>query len=746
MIRSLRWVRAHPFSVSLTLTISLTAVMFGTVRGLDPSWLAAGPAALSRGLWWTPVTMLLVPDSLVELVITAALCLTVLAYAERLLGTLRALALFAVTGISGALLGIAVQILSDEQGAVWARTSGTVLDPAVGVAGTIMAASALAPAPALWRRRLRLLGFAILLMFTLYGGDVDSVYRLAGALIGSGAGMLLAHRTRPPAGAPHGHSSYGETRALIATIVAVTGVGPLIVLLTGRGVGPLSPVIAGLRGVDIDSVVNRCSEELSDRCAAGLAGGIAPLLMSLVPLVLTVIAAVGLRSGRRAAWMLALGVNAVMAVVIFFSIGRDEFLHPSELTELDRAFPGFAMIAIAVPIGMCVLLLVSRRRFAVRAAPGSGRRFAYTALAALIALAVIDVGITVLAGISAVHAVLDLPRRFLPIGFVHPHLGLRLGVLGVSARSALGPLYWVLFSLGMLRLLRSVPEEIEQENARFRSLLRIRSGTLGFLGTWEGSRHWFTTDGGGAVAYRLISGFAITVGDPVGQDPVVTAQEFARFCDRQGWGVVLYSVHSEVRDALRTQEWGEIPVAEETIIPLRAFSLEGRAWAKVRQPYHRAHREGLRAEWTRWQDLTPAVATQIEALSEQWIAEKALPEMGFTLGGMDELKDPEVMLMLAVGGDGGVQAITSWLPVYEGGELVGRTLDFMRRTDAAMPGATEFLIAASALQLKAEGATIMSLSGGWLPHQTPRRKRARSRASSTGWAACSNPRTDSGRC
>ena len=60
--------------------------------------------------------------------------------------------------------------------------------------------------------------------------------------------------------------------------------------------------------------------------------------------------------------------------------------------------------------------------------------------------------------------------------------------------------------------------------------------------------------------------------------------------------------------------------------------------------------------------------------------------MGFTLGGLDELDDPDVRCLIAVDADGTVHGITSWMPVYPDGRPVGWTLDFMRRrTDGHCP-------------------------------------------------------------
>lgn len=705
--RALRHLRAHPVSSSFAATLVLTSLVCGTLWRAHPRWLAASPAAIADGRWWTPFTALLVPDSLIELILTLLLILTVLAYAERLLGTVKSVLLIVGTGVLGTLAGIGTQALAASQGAVWARTAEPVLDPAIGVVGAIMAASAFAPA--LWRRRIRLLGFSLLLMFALYGGDVDSVYRLFSAVIGVFVGMVLARRVRHPL---WHRSSYGEVRALVAAAVAVTGLGPLIVLITGVGVGPLSPVIAGFRGTGVDAILTRCAAQLSDRCVAGLGFGTWSLLSSLAPVLLSLIAAMGLRAGRRAGWILALFVNVGSAALIGVSLGMDDLRHPAEIVAIDRAFPGFAVVALLVPIAMAAVLLAARRRFAVRAESSAVRRFAVTLSVSAASVLVVGVVVVLLSGGDIGFALLDSLRRLLPAGFTHGHPHTHFGGVAPLVRHLIGVLFWIVTAFAMVRLLRApaIGASVD-ESDRHRALLHAHSGTLGFLGTWEGSRHWFTPDGGGVMAYRVISGIAIAVADPVGADAAATVRGFVDFCDRQGWMPVLYSVHDETLPVTRALGWTEIPVGEETVVPLEGFGLEGRSWAKVRQPYRRGERDGLRAEWTRWHDLPAGLSAQLEALSEHWIAEKALPEMGFTLGGLDELKDPDVALMLAIGADGGLQAVTSWLPVWEGGERVGWTLDFMRRADDAMPGVMEFLLASAALRMQGEGLAVMSLSG-----------------------------------
>jgi lysylphosphatidylglycerol synthetase-like protein (DUF2156 family) len=85
--------------------------------------------------------------------------------------------------------------------------------------------------------------------------------------------------------------------------------------------------------------------------------------------------------------------------------------------------------------------------------------------------------------------------------------------------------------------------------------------------------------------------------------------------------------------------------------------------------------------------------------------------MGFTLGGLDELMDDEVLLMVGLDGDGRVHGVTSWLPTYADGRVIGWTLDFMRRRPDGMNGLMEFLIAQTILRARDDGVEFVSLSG-----------------------------------
>ncbi|MFJ4159502.1 bifunctional lysylphosphatidylglycerol flippase/synthetase MprF [Microbacterium testaceum] len=189
---------------------------------------------------------------------------------------------------------------------------------------------------------------------------------------------------------------------------------------------------------------------------------------------------------------------------------------------------------------------------------------------------------------------------------------------------------------------------------------------------------------------------------------------------RRGRGsrAVLFSAGDATADAV-PGDWRRIVVADDTVVDLPGLQFTGKAWGAVRTSLNRGEREGMTFRLSRLSDETWGVRQQLRAISEIWVGDKGLPEMGFTLGTLQEASDPEVRIALAVSPQGDVDGFLSWLPIYGEGGIRGWTLDLMRRRDGGFGPVMEFLIGASAREFSAEGAQIMSLSGAPLAHEYP---------------------------
>ena len=266
-----------------------------------------------------------------------------------------------------------------------------------------------------------------------------------------------------------------------------------------------------------------------------------------------------------------------------------------------------------------------------------------------------------------------------------------------------------------------------------RTLHAHGGGTLSWMTTWEGNSYARTT-GGGIVAYQRRMGVALALADPLGPaaSRAASVREFIDDAEHAGLVPCFFSADEATRAAVPSS-WRSLVVADDTIVDLPGLEFTGKRWNSVRSSLNRAGREDMTFRMTRLKDESWGVRQQLRAISEMWVGDKGLPEMGFTLGTLAEAEDPEVRLALAVAPNGDVDGFLSWLPVYGGGDMVrtegageagsapvrGWTLDLMRRREGGFGPVMEFLIGSSAQLFSQEGAEIMSLSGAPLAHEYP---------------------------
>ncbi|QIM15434.1 DUF2156 domain-containing protein [Leucobacter insecticola] len=254
-------------------------------------------------------------------------------------------------------------------------------------------------------------------------------------------------------------------------------------------------------------------------------------------------------------------------------------------------------------------------------------------------------------------------------------------------------------------------------------LLRLNGTSLSWMAGWSGNQTFVTADRRNAVAFRAVGGFAITVSDPFGAGDMstgsrATIEEFIAYCDRVALQPVFYSIHDAAAQHLREAGWSTLTVAEETIFDPANFTLSGKRAQDLRTAVNRANRTGLRTRIASWSELPLRITTQITNISEEWVANKDLPELSFTLGGLDEMQEKDVLLAIVLDDEDSVLAVTSWLPFFSDGTIAGRTLDVMRRRGTVPNGTMEYLITSAIQHFAEEGLARVSLSGSPLAHTT----------------------------
>ena len=723
-----------PLTVGLIATIWLLGLFTGSLSDGPPArlagWVGASVPNLASGHLIMLVTSGFWAGRLTDYLLATLVLVAVGVVVERHRGALATAALGLGIQVLGVLIGLVSVALLDPLDESWSDSlrASVAVTPMTFAVGLLMADSA--RWSAFWRRRVRLLGFTLLSSFALFSGHLDDSLALAGAAVGLVAGVIVWRPTGPRVPVA---STRRETRSLVALIVGISAAGPLLVSSSSTAVGPfrvlrylfVSPRVGSgqLRSICADLAQQQlCAELLLQNRFRGFG----PSVQAILPAIVVLVLAWGLYRGRRSAWWMA-GVAQLLLLGFGLTLLLSTVLHRNgrfgRLALLDlRGAPGLVP-PILVPLILLALLYATRRAFRVRAPRGTYRRLIVLLGVFLVAvlLAYLVIGELVAGGLTPRPDLLALirtfPLRLVPPGYLSlasprliPHTWAATQLLEWT-----GVVVWLVALIGVLLSFRATwVAGRTGDAARVRDILRTTGGSaLSYLTTWEGNTYWFNAAGTSYVAYRAHGGVALTTADPVGPmaERETAVAEFARFCDAHGWMPCLYSVTAQTRQVALRLGWQDVQVAEETVLQLGSLVFKGKKFQDIRTSMNRAARSGIQALWVSYPTAPTTLVEQVLALSEEWVADKALPEMGFTLGGVDELDDPEVRCLLAVDTSGRLHGITSWLPVYRDGSVRGWTLDFMRRPDDGFSGVMEFLIASAALAFQAEGAAFVSLSG-----------------------------------
>ena len=685
-------------------------------------WGRRGQIALSAYIHqpqraWTLLTAWAAPGHLVP-VAGVIVLLSIGVLLERLLGTRRWL----VTGAVSTAGGIAMaQALYPLIGHVWKTWPPYLVHaPIQGVSlplAGLVAASTSVMRPA-WRRRVRLVMFAVLIVSAAVTGTVGALARLGAGVVGLIMGIVLERGQQT---APSQELPRRVERELVAFLVACWSVGCALAVVSNAA-GPLANARYGLTPAILpkDAVIYPVE-----------------LLLLCMPALLQLVLADGLRRGRRSAALgtIALQIFLGACAALFALVEKLDARLPESVPTTARLLhswlrSGHLLVPLMLNIVVISLVVWKMSCFTLGSRPGVIRR------------AVVAWVLTVVGG-AAVSALggLFVSRDFSPYAswpdLLKTYLSYLLpvstgGIMGLVVEP-LTPLAhlltaWVPVLVWLLTILwvwlaQSAPARTRvSSREQLTDLVRTRgAGTLGWMLTWEGNEAWVNEAGTAGFSYRPSRDVALTVGDPAADDADVAqaVRDFADFATDAGLIPALYSVHAPAMEAARAMGWTILQVAEEAVLDLPDLAFRGKAYQDVRTALNHARKQGIEAVWTTFSECPAGQRDQIRAISQAWVSDKSLPEMGFTLGGIAELDTPETRLLLAVDTDGTVQGVTSWLPIYRSGEVIGLTLDFMRRREGGFRPVMEYLIGRAAQDAQAEGLEILSLSGAPLSRSAP---------------------------
>ncbi|ARU46100.1 bifunctional lysylphosphatidylglycerol flippase/synthetase MprF [Corynebacterium silvaticum] len=667
--------------------------------------------------------------------------------AEIVLGSIRFLVAAGVmNGISiplGVLSARFIETLGLNQ---WGNDllNETLLSPTGWIFGTAAVASS--SMSTLWRRRLRLMLFSLSFTLVLFSGTLTDSVATVATVVGTIVGAVqLGGRKYHKIKVAFRRPSLRESRILVAVLCMSVALGPVVVAFNPHANGPFSAVTSLMWQPQISSAdaAEICSPDYSSpECIDALTlvrqTGFAAIFANLVPVIAQLIFCIGLIRGRRVAWGLSLVLQclSILAIAVQLMAITDERGNSIIFTV--------NFFEVMLPWLITLLALgVSRRLFFVSVERKDVVRNVSLILATFVITALIWViGVYYLADSfssldSLLYAFYELPSRYLPpaLALVLEHVLYPESQLAWILYQWVGAVFWMVALFALYRLIMSIPATGHgaSDISTARKILRKGSGDhLSWMSMWDGNSFWFaepqTQDDvavaedasateqlpRGFVAFRLVKGVAVTLGEPVvleQKDRLAVAREFKAYASGRGWRVAWYSTREEFAEEIRVDGFRKLHVAEESVLQTTNTEFKGKKFQNIRTARNRAGKEGISTVWTSWSEASPELQNRIVVLSEEWVSEKALPEMGFTLGTLEELKDSETKLLVAVDENGHVHGVTSWLPVRENGVLAGYTLDFMRRDANGFRPVIEFLLAEALIKAKELGCSWISLSG-----------------------------------
>lgn len=396
--------------------------------------------------------------------------------------------------------------------------------------------------------------------------------------------------------------------------------------------------------------------------------------------------------GKRAAWVLTMGLLGLSALV-----------HLVKGLDWEESLSALVLGA---------MLFTQRRQFIRRSDPPTLRRVPLFVIGGILAICAYG-----MAGFW-------LLQPFHPFSLSSALQELYAAMTwsdGPYAALVHGRAAWFLDSLGLLSLMLGLSTlgmllrpvlplaTSEADCQQAETLVRLYATSSLAPFTCGSDKHlFFGQTVAGVVSYRLARRVAVVCGDPIAAPEHVgdLAREFVAFCTRQDWQVCFYEVQPCYLTDYASLGFEAIKIGEDAWVDLSRFTLKGSKISDIRHAVSKVQRDGTQF---RLFDVTQDAHLwqQMQDIESQWRAKQGGIDLHFSIGQLPRTPSPAACYTVALGNDGAtVLAFCSFLPIEH---IHGLALDIMRRAPHCPNGTMEFLIARSLEHFRDAGMAWVSL-------------------------------------
>jgi len=194
---------------------------------------------------------------------------------------------------------------------------------------------------------------------------------------------------------------------------------------------------------------------------------------------------------------------------------------------------------------------------------------------------------------------------------------------------------------------------------------------LGFLGD---KQFFFSNDGKAMIQFAPAGKRLIILGDPIGQPSSFrnVLEEFLTEADRFGYICVFYQIESKWLGLYHDFGYNFFKLGEEAVVDLNNFTISGKKRAGLRATFNRFERDGYTFA-IHEPPFTDELYDELKKVSDAWLGGKK--EKSFSLGYFDRDYINRAPIATLSDIDGKIIAFTTFMPVYQDGEL---SVDLMR--------------------------------------------------------------------
>jgi len=320
-------------------------------------------------------------------------------------------------------------------------------------------------------------------------------------------------------------------------------------------------------------------------------------------------------------------------------------------------------------------------------------------------------------------SLLQTGRMFLLVSDSTLHPVTRFAHEFIALVRILGLFTWGFLFFSLFRLAK--PQIEEQNEVHQKATLLVEEFGTSAMDHFKLNKdklHYFSASHDGFIAYRLTSGFAVVLEEPVcaNENKIDIIKEFDQYCVKKGMKPVYYRVDEDSLRWFGKLKKRKLMIGQEAILDTSKFSLTGKDKKSLRNGINSLQHKGYKTV-VHLAPQNEKLLNQLEKISDEWLTHLDREELVFSQGmfDKDELNNQDIITV--EDNQGIIKAYLNVIPDYAEAEC---TYDMIRNSADAPGAAPDALIVKMVEYVKEKQQMFLNLglvpmSGISEPTNTP---------------------------